>query len=1711
MTDPAQPLTLSLLLSGGPWAKIETIMDESKVKQEREDIELDDYEEILLTELDDSSLDEIEGLVALDGRGPSPAERERAEKTVAFLRGYVEKAMDPAASAQALHDIGNLLRRTLEDPEGALNACREAFQRAPNVLHIVRGYRLALLRAEGLPGELVGALEAEARSTTRPESRAALELARGRLLEHTLDNVEAARGAYKAALEADATYIPALEALERLAVKRHSPEQAALYAQRIAEAHTDPRLRAEHYARVARSLERAGDPAGALARAASAKVGDHGSPSVSFVLERLLAQEGHIEDFIALRQTQQRQGVIDVAAYWFELGLLRRYRLDDVEGAIDAFERAGEECRGRSELRLVVLRELSPLMKIQENWKRLVELEGQRAVEEPLAIERAAAWHRCGLIFERHLDNAILALQSYEKALEADQGYYPALEGAGRLYQRQGARDQLIAMHLLEAETREGDSEKAAALRRAGELLIDDPNQVEKGLETLTQAVELYPSDLAAFSVLERALIRREAWEGLSKLYEKQLELSLSPTRRAALLRQLAQVAADRLDDRERAIDALRIVDTLDVTPPPDHLNRLASLLEEEEEWEELATVLKRLADRTEEPTQAASHLERLAELHLAQGNLDEAVVAYRNALEFAPPSHAVVLSAARAFLGSQRYDELADLFLQAANEGRPEDQARWLHKAAEVFLEHLDERERALDVLRQAIAIAPDHVPAQHMLEDLLIEGSRWDELRDLLACTPPDPASLIRQGALAEVTGDLTTATGMYAQAVDAGVDIVALALHRCLAASGQWRPLYERYCASDQSALDSRHALYRAAEIAAEQLDDPKNALKLLEGIVAQHPDDLTAMNAILNIETKGDESGRRQSLLAALIDSTDDSNARRAALTSLRIALEDAKDSSDVAQEQLLLIERGLRDPLLTVSVELELEIRGDRKRLVDVLHKMVGSSQLDPKLRADYYARLAEVLEELGALQQATDALETSITTSEDAPSVAAYIAMVRLHGALGDDEEFGEDLVELSRILPSGPERATALRILALHQEQDDEGRIERAITSLEEALKDNPLDYASLRQLDLTLQEINEPERLIHHLMRAFSAEQDLAYVANIGTSLATRLLQLDRLDQALEVLDRTLAVAPTNLEAIKLLAEAHRMSKSWAAAAQRLRQIATHEQADVELQQQALWYLAAILVHQFDDLESAREAAQHLAEITTPDNDALPRLLSVQELVGDYEAAVETLERLTTHDQLPEETRARYALQLGRIQDDVLDLPDKAIEILSTIEHADYQLAALKRILRLSEKTQRWDLTASALERVFEQEHSLEPAIEVRLRRRLAHLLDGKLDRKKDAVPHYERISELEPTDVKSLKRLAELSFAGQPDKALAHHRAVLELQPNRIQSYRALRQLLLRQGDEDAVFCVEAVLDGLGYADEEESYFYAQRRSRLGGQLRGTLDAKQLLYVLPELESPPISLLRAITPVIHRVFTVDVASFSLSPEDGGEVLRSIKDACDYASRVFGVKELNIAIAPSRLGPTILGGTPPTLLVPRSLGEGLPREQLFVCGALIGRATLGGILADPLQLHRTTDQQLKYLLWATCELLVPEFEAPTEENAIYQDIRDRLTQALPTPAPDALAEAAQRFAQADEGHEIDTSALRSELNRAAARAGTLVAIDPSLAIRCLRQWGAMFTADAASLDPLGLSPEAWAGPVFAVSEHYQEIRQMLGTGVRG
>lgn len=457
-----------------------------------------------------------------------------------------------------------------------------------------------------------------------------------------------------------------------------------------------------------------------LQRAIQADPGDYASLSL---LRDQLSAKGREADRAAMldRLCTIASGRVAAEAWW-ELGRLQ-LALDDPEAARAAFKRGREADPSQSQC----------LLSLQALYAHL----GDDAAMGELYLQEA---RREGQTDRAHW--AIEAARCFAEARsrsEADAAYAEAVEHGHPLAPREQQAWYLATGRpadyatALEAEvaslTPEGG--RAFALYRLGwvrEHDLEDPEGAEKAYR---QVVDLDPAAGPAAESVARVLQRSQRFEELLSFWQARVEGSDDVGLRASVLLRMAEVAEARLDDDARArtyLEQLLSISAGDRTA----LDALRRIYRRLKAWSELATVYESLATLEDQPEAKAQHLARAGNVWRYEARqLDEARDCYSRALALRP-GHAIALDEQVELLEELgEWSEQASVLRAAADAVSSEDdKVRYSYRSGRVWLDRLDQPERAAEAFRNCLRFRPGFLPALGMLKQIAARSNQGQEI---------------------------------------------------------------------------------------------------------------------------------------------------------------------------------------------------------------------------------------------------------------------------------------------------------------------------------------------------------------------------------------------------------------------------------------------------------------------------------------------------------------------------------------------------------------------------------------------------------------------------------------------------------------------------------------------------------------------------------------------------------------------------------------------------------------------------------------------------------------------------------------------------------------------------------------------------------------------------------------------------------------------
>jgi tetratricopeptide (TPR) repeat protein len=408
----------------------------------------------------------------------------------------------------------------------------------------------------------------------------------------------------------------------------------------------------------------------------------------------------------------------------YEAAALLETQLNDAAGARELYGQIVGADPGHTRAADALLR----LLEQSQDYGNVVKLlETQTAVLR--GEDKVRALCRIAEVYEDRLNDDLEATRRYGAVLDHDPGNPDALRGLDRLYSKAGRFAELLENLGTQLGVAATPRQKIALWERVAGLHDEEFLDHGKAAYALEQVLELDPDHDASLTALARHYRALDRWEDLAQLFEKHLPLLTDTSRRLEIAHARARVLAEQLSATERAIVAYELVLAID----PEHataLEALAGLRETAGHDDAALAALETLAKRADSPEARAEHLKRAAKLLEARGDLDQAILHYKQALDANPKSVDVAAALRDAYIA--RGDVTAAVELLEREIDATEGDRQKAQLGSQLAILHrtkLKDDARADKAARRALEHDPTDIDALTVVADIAFEGGRFVE----------------------------------------------------------------------------------------------------------------------------------------------------------------------------------------------------------------------------------------------------------------------------------------------------------------------------------------------------------------------------------------------------------------------------------------------------------------------------------------------------------------------------------------------------------------------------------------------------------------------------------------------------------------------------------------------------------------------------------------------------------------------------------------------------------------------------------------------------------------------------------------------------------------------------------------------------------------------------------------------------------------------
>jgi tetratricopeptide (TPR) repeat protein len=705
------------------------------------------------------------------------AQREWTE-LVEVLRRRLELEKSPNARRDLMWRIATITERELKDPAEAIAGYHaildERADDMPALEALARLYEQEQRNADLLEIlerqlGLVDAKESARGTTTAFHSpRVSLRVRIAQILEGFRRNDQALER-WREVLEEDPRHESARQGLEKLL----DDDDLRLRAAEVLEPHysgetdklirlselwaqyaPDPRERITRLRRIAELREQSASAEGAfeaLSRAARVAVGEPDLPQLLDRLEKV-APQGQRAQLVALYQelgpdildaTVQERVYLTVAA--------ESHKLGDRATAREYYRRVVDTTPDHPK----ALTALESIYLEGREWEPLFEVYVRRAeLSQGDDDKRRHYLTLLAQLCEKELDRSAEAMRAWEQVLEmypADIEASKSLESHYRSSHRSADLAELLEKRLGFTD----DLDEAVSLRfQLGTIYDEELSDTDRAVdnyratlggdpahEGAIRALEKFLDDdthrAAAAEVLDPIYAARHDWPKLVRIYQIRLEGADDSRARLALVRKIARLYEEQLEDLDGAFTwfGKLFAEEPSDRATRDQLARLAGILSA---WPKLARIYEDwLADvKGEEGAVGVEVLRTLATIYQSRlEDIEGARTCYQRLLGIDSGDEAAFLNLEQLLTRARRWQDLLDAYREAGEQTLDVERKKTLlFKQASIQEEQLKDVESAIDLYRNVMDTDAEDARAIAALDRLYTDGKRWHDLVELL-----------------------------------------------------------------------------------------------------------------------------------------------------------------------------------------------------------------------------------------------------------------------------------------------------------------------------------------------------------------------------------------------------------------------------------------------------------------------------------------------------------------------------------------------------------------------------------------------------------------------------------------------------------------------------------------------------------------------------------------------------------------------------------------------------------------------------------------------------------------------------------------------------------------------------------------------------------------------------------------------------------------
>jgi tetratricopeptide (TPR) repeat protein len=376
------------------------------------------------------------------------------------------------------------------------------------------------------------------------------------------------------------------------------------------------------------------------------------------------------------------------------------------------------------------LRQMGQLYRKSANWQQLGATL-TRALEVAITdLDRKEILTELGELLDSQMSQTDQALTYFQRALDVDAAFLPALENLERIYMARGQNRELADILTRKVPALSDSAEIASTKLRIATLAESSLSDPTRAAQVYREVLEVDPASLLAMRGLSRIYEAMQQWPELVRILESELDVAPTERERIDLLLQIARLQEEHFLKPD--IAAMRLEQVLEIDP--NHEPALFALernYRKLRQWSELINAYERHVSTTLDRKVKVDLYAAIAQVYADElEDADRAIDAYRNIVDIDEQNVPALEALAKLYDKQGEAQQSIDAMTRVAELTQdPKQRVEAFYKIGKALDEKLGDRASAQDRYEMALDLDPSHIATIQALRVIAIDAADYDK----------------------------------------------------------------------------------------------------------------------------------------------------------------------------------------------------------------------------------------------------------------------------------------------------------------------------------------------------------------------------------------------------------------------------------------------------------------------------------------------------------------------------------------------------------------------------------------------------------------------------------------------------------------------------------------------------------------------------------------------------------------------------------------------------------------------------------------------------------------------------------------------------------------------------------------------------------------------------------------------------------------------